>query len=131
MRISAVMCIACLLTHALWAQGNAAWKASSATGYYNDGANWSTDVMPTNAAVATLSATGSYTISAPAGGLVENSTLFMLPQQPTALGHVRYNRHLVEENRSELPCRLASLWTVPDCIDWTTYFQHGVHVHCG
>lgn len=86
MKNSIVTFIVCFLTHALWAQGNAAWKASSATGYYNDGANWSTDVMPTNAAVATLSATGSYTISAPAGGLVENSTLFMLPNnQPLSV----------------------------------------------
>ena len=86
MKISFFMLSVCLLTHALWAQGNASWNASSTTGYYNDGANWSTGVMPTNAAVATLSATGSYTISAPAGGLVENSAFFMLPNnQPLSV----------------------------------------------
>jgi len=62
----------------LLAQGNASWKQTSTTGYYSDGANWSTGVMPTNAAVASVSATGSYTLLAPAGGLTENSTLFML-----------------------------------------------------
>ena len=86
MRISAVMFAVCLLAHALWAQGNATWKALSSTGYYNDGANWSTGVMPTNAAEATLTSTGNYTIYAPQGGLVENSAFFMLPNnQPLSV----------------------------------------------
>lgn len=70
----------CFSVRSLLAQGNASWKQTSTTGFYNDGANWSTTgVMPTNAAIATIGATGSYTIYPPAGGLVENSSLFMLP----------------------------------------------------
>ena len=49
------------------------WLSSVSDGYYNDTANWSGGVIPTNAAIGYITGNNDYTIRFPAGGLTENS----------------------------------------------------------